>query len=63
MSVRRSCEASACEQRATHFRDQHHVTGMPGYRSVLIRVYACDGHAQYDDSGMWVPIFWAREVK
>lgn len=35
---------------------------MPGYRSVLIRMYACEVHAQYDDGGMWVPIFWAREV-
>ena len=58
----RSCDHDSCGQQATHFRDEHHATGMPGYRSVLIRMYACEAHAQYGEHGMWVPIFWAREV-
>ena len=63
--MRRNCDVGDCEQQATHFRDQWHHTGATMGRgsAVLIRMYACEAHAQYDqDLGYWVPIFWAREV-
>lgn len=59
--MQRNCDS--CPQENTHFRDEYHDTGMPGHRRVLIRMYACDAHAQYDGNGMWIPIFWAGEVK